>query len=145
MSAARRSAAAIATAASFFASTTMAQTSAIAAQVSPPSATEGLLHSLIGLIVVVALIFSAGWLVKRFRPHIQSRTGLSVLGSASVGTRERVVLVRYLDEVLVLGVAPGQVTLLKTAAAALEEPRSPMPANLPFVERLKHAMKASRG
>ncbi len=140
-----RSAATVASAASFFACRAMAQTSAIATQVSPPSATEGLLHSLIGLIVVVALIFSAGWMVKRFRPHIQSRSGLLVLGSASVGTRERVVLVRYLDEVMVLGVAAGQVTLLKSAPAPAEEARPPMPANLAFIERLKHAMKASRG
>jgi flagellar protein FliO/FliZ len=131
-------------AAIFLSTSALAQTSASAVQVSAPSATEGLLHSLLGLIVVVGLIFSAGWVMKRFRPVMQPRSGLYVLGSTSVGTRERVVLVRYQDEVLILGVAPGQVSLLKAAPAPLEEPNA-APATPVFVERFKAAMRSRRG
>jgi flagellar protein FliO/FliZ len=131
-------------AAIFLSTGAFAQTSASAVQVSAPSATEGLLHSLLGLIVVVGLIFSAGWVMKRFRPVIQPRSGLSVLGSASVGTRERVVLVRYQDEILVLGVAQGQVSLLKTSPAPLEDATASPPTPV-FVERLKAAMRSRRG
>ncbi len=125
-------------------STVWAQTVGPAASALPPSATEGLLHSLFGLAVVIAMIFGAGWLIKRVRPQLQARSSLQVLSSASVGTRERVVLVRYLDEVMVLGVAPGQVSLLKTSPAPVDlAPSCPLEAPS-FLERLRGAMKVPR-
>jgi flagellar protein FliO/FliZ len=74
---------------------------------------EGLATTLFGLFAVLALIFGAAWLVKRIGYLPAAGKGpVRVLGGASVGTRERVVVVEVEDARLVLGVAPGRVQTL---------------------------------
>ncbi|WP_230411651.1 flagellar biosynthetic protein FliO [Denitromonas iodatirespirans] len=65
-----------------------------------------------GLIVVVAVLLVCLWLLKRLGAPRGGARGLKVLGAAPVGPRERVVLVEVADTVLVLGVAPGRVSML---------------------------------
>jgi flagellar protein FliO/FliZ len=65
-----------------------------------------------GLAVVIVLLFASLWLLRRLSAPRGNGAALKVLGAAAVGPRERVVLVEVGDEVLVLGVAPGQVTKL---------------------------------
>lgn len=78
----------------------------------------GALGAIAGLGIVVALIFGIGWLMRRLGGASGFQRGpLRVLGAASVGQRERVVVVRYQDSILVLGVAQGHVTLLKETPA----------------------------
>lgn len=78
----------------------------------------GLLQAGFGLAVVLALIFLAGWAVRRFglQPMGSGRL-LKVVSSVMVGQRERVVVVEIGDSWLVLGVAAGQVRALHTMAA----------------------------
>lgn len=66
---------------------------------------------LFGLAVVIGLLFAGLWAVKRLSVNRGGGT-LKVLGAASIGPRERVVLVEVGDKVLVLGVAPGNVRTL---------------------------------
>jgi flagellar protein FliO/FliZ len=103
-----------------------------------PLPTSGALGAVVGLAVVVALIFALGWLMRRFNGGTGLQRGpLRVLGATSVGQRERVVLVRYQDSILILGVAQGQVSLLKEAPAPAEPPAAEAAALPSFVARLR--------
>ncbi len=75
--------------------------------------TEGMLTTGLGLAFILILIFGAAWLAKRFGGLPAGGKGMvKVLGGASLGTRERVVVVQVDDTRLVLGVAPGRVQAL---------------------------------
>ncbi|MGJ8669708.1 MAG: flagellar biosynthetic protein FliO [Oceanococcus sp.] len=68
---------------------------------------------LCSLAAVVLLIFACAWLAKRMPMAGAGRSNLlQVKASLSVGARERVVLVKAGDKVLVLGVAPGRINTL---------------------------------
>ena len=74
------------------------------------------------LIAVVVLILGCAWLAKRMPLAGAGRSDmLEIKASLSVGTRERVVLVRAGDRTLVLGVAPGRVNTLHVLG---DEPHS---------------------
>ena len=84
----------------------------VGVKVSPLGA-ESLLSTVSGLLLVLALIFGAAWLFKRYGQISMGGKGLvRVLGGASVGSRERVVVVEVEETRLLLGVAPGQVRTL---------------------------------
>lgn len=82
-----------------------------AAPAPTPDLVSNLGQMLFGLAVVIALLFAGLWAVKRLSVNRGGGT-LKVLGAASIGPRERVVLVEVGDKVLVLGVAPGNVRTL---------------------------------
>ncbi|MHB0975502.1 MAG: flagellar biosynthetic protein FliO [Thiobacillus sp.] len=79
------------------------------------SAAGSLLQVFIGLAAVLLLIAATAWVAKRFgvtrggASHV-----LQVISSASVGARERVVVVEVGESWLVVGVAPGSVNALMT-------------------------------
>jgi flagellar protein FliO/FliZ len=78
-----------------------------------PLGAESLLQTSGGLLLILLLIFGAAWLFKRFGQLPMGGKGVvTVLGGASVGPRERVVVVQVEQTRLVLGVAPGQVRKL---------------------------------
>lgn len=80
-----------------------------------PSTAGNLFQVLLGLIVVLALMAGAAWLLRRFNTAKGiSNTSIKVIGAASVGTRERVVVVEIADQWIVVGVAPGRVNALAT-------------------------------
>ncbi|MET0089665.1 MAG: flagellar biosynthetic protein FliO [Candidatus Thiodiazotropha sp.] len=97
-----------------------------------PMGTESLLSTFGGLILVLAVIFAAAWLFRRYTQLPVGGKGMvRVLGGASVGSRERVVV--EVDETrLVLGVSPGQVRTLHTFESR----------NEPFRQQLDEAVKA---
>jgi flagellar protein FliO/FliZ len=104
----------------------------IGVKVSPMGA-ESLLNTFGGLILVLAVIFAAAWLFKRYTQLPVGGKGLvRVLGGASVGSRERVVVVEVDETRLVLGVSPGQVRTLHTFEPPTE----------PFRQQLDKAVKA---
>ncbi|MEW8221479.1 MAG: flagellar biosynthetic protein FliO [Candidatus Thiodiazotropha taylori] len=79
---------------------------------------EGLLNTFSGLLVVLAVIVGAAWLFKRYGQMSMGGKGMvKVLGGASVGSRERVVVVEVEDTRVLLGVAPGQVRMLHLLSA----------------------------
>jgi flagellar protein FliO/FliZ len=84
----------------------------IGVNVSPIGA-EGLLSTVSGLLIVLAVIVGAAWLFKRYGQMSLGGKGLvRVLGGASVGSRERVVVIEVENSRMLIGVAPGQVRLL---------------------------------
>ena len=77
------------------------------------------LWSVLMLALVLALIPLVLWALKRlqtYRPGGASRQ-LEITGQLALGARERVVMVRLNDRVLVLGVTPQQISLLTETVA----------------------------
>ncbi|MCY0385993.1 flagellar biosynthetic protein FliO [Robbsia sp. Bb-Pol-6] len=84
----------------------------------PALGVGGIFQAVFGLIVVIGAVFACGWLARRLGIKPTRQGGLvKVVGSASLGTRERVVVVEVADTWLVLGVAPGNVRSLHTLPA----------------------------
>ena len=105
----------------------------------------GMMQGLVGLVIVLGAIFAAGWLLKKLGPRARATGIVQVVGGASVGPREKVVVVRFGGQTLLLGVAPGQVSLLHTADTLVDEqatttPDAPAPR---FVDRLRAARSGS--
>ena len=113
---------------------------AVNATAAPASPVFGMMQGLFGLAVVIALILAAGWLMKKIGPRTRSNGAVQVVGGASVGPREKVVVVRFGGRTLLLGVAPGQVSLLQASDHHPDE-ASPAadPATPSFVDRLRAA------
>ena len=102
-----------------------------AAAAAPGASGAGVLQMLLGLVLVLLLVGVCAWLLKRLAlvPGAGSEL-IRILGAASVGQRERVVLVQVADTWLVLGVAPGRVNILHSLAKS-EGPTAP-PAGAPI-------------
>jgi len=110
--------------------------SGVGAGTAVPSLGVGaVLQTLLGLVVVIALVFGCAWLARKLGVQGMKRAGLvKVVGGASLGNKERVTVVEIGDTWLVLGAAPGNVRLLHTMPAgstaqalgdAAGEPRQP--------------------
>jgi len=97
------------------------------AQASPvPDAGGSVLQMLLGLAAVLALLVGSLWLLKRLtQPRGHSAGLMRVVAGTAVGPRERVVLLEIGSSWLVLGVAPGEVSMLA------EVPRQDVPAAAP--------------
>lgn len=104
----------------------------------------------VGLVFVLGLIVATGWVTRRFGlARGGSNALLQVVSSASVGTRERVVVVEVGDAWLVVGVAPGSVNALMTlpkgqAPAAGAPPASGLGALAPFKDKLQQMIDNRR-
>ncbi len=71
------------------------------------------------LVLVGGLLALAIWLLKRLRlgtRHGESEA-LNIISHTSLGTREKLVVVRFGDKKLLLGVTPGSITRLATSRA----------------------------
>ncbi|WP_051362404.1 flagellar biosynthetic protein FliO [Solimonas soli] len=116
----------------------------------PPAIGAGSVAGALGsLALVVALIFALGWLARRLRGLRAARGGgeLQLLGGVSIGSKERVVVLRVGGEHLVVGVAPGCVSLLHryagSAARAASGDDAPA-ANavvIPFADKLRELLR----
>jgi flagellar protein FliO/FliZ len=109
------------------------------------SAAGSLLQVFVGLVAVLLLIAATAWVAKRFGVTRGSSSALlQVVGSASVGARERVVVVEVGESWLVVGVAPGSVNALATL------PRGTLPTpgasaiGGPFAARLQQMIEKRR-
>ena len=80
---------------------------------SDPINTGNIIELVLGLVVVIVLIVLLTWIMRRvgtMNPQISG--SMRVLGALSVGTRERVVLLKIGEEQVLVGVAPGRVQAL---------------------------------
>jgi len=110
----------------------------------PAVSTGSMLQMLAGLLLVLAVIGAAAWLLKRVAANPGTAAGsIRVVAGAAVGQRERVVLVEIGGTWLVLGVAPGQVRALhsmpKDSAEHFGNPSAPPPTG--FQAWLRHVME----
>lgn len=80
--------------------------------------TQYMLQVMGSLLLVLAAVFALAFVLKRLNVVQGSKESpIQVLASAKVGTREKLMLVRVADQVLVLGAAPGNLRTLHTFAA----------------------------
>lgn len=86
-----------------------------AEQAAAPASTGSLLQVLVGLVIVLALMAGAAWMLKRMgMAGTGGNSVAKVVGGVSVGNRERVVVVEVGEQWIVVGVAPGRVNALST-------------------------------
>jgi flagellar protein FliO/FliZ len=79
----------------------------------PVASAGSLLQVLFGLIVVLALMAGAAWMLRRMGvAGVNAGNVARVVGGVSVGNRERVLVVEIADQWIVVGVAPGRVNAL---------------------------------
>lgn len=83
-----------------------------------PDLATGVGQMVIGLGAVIAILLVSLWLIKRLAAPRGAAAGIKVLGAVSVGSRERVVLVKVAEKVLVVGVSSASVSTLHTLDAA---------------------------
>jgi flagellar protein FliO/FliZ len=107
-----------------------------------PVAMTSLWQLTLGLLVVLGLIVSIAWLLKRTgRFQMAAGGGLRVLGGLSMGARERVVLIQAGETQLLLGVAPGRVQTLHVLDQPLQMSSS---SGSGFAEQLSQMLKKGK-
>ncbi|MDR9888936.1 flagellar biosynthetic protein FliO [Pseudenterobacter timonensis] len=117
------------------------------ATLTQPSAMPGspLIQVSGALLGIVLFILLAAWLARRFglAGKTAGARGLKVSASASLGPRERVVVLEVEDARLVLGVTASQISLLHTlpAAPVVGTPQVERPADFQAV--MKSLLKRS--
>lgn len=109
------------------------------------SAAGSLLQVFVGLVAVLGLIAATAWLARRMGvARTGSSTLLNVVGSASVGARERVVVLEVGESWLVVGVGAGNVSALATLPKGeAPPPTAPLPLP-PFAARLQQLLDKRR-
>ncbi len=98
------------------------------------------------LLGIILLILAGAWIAKRFGVggnSVRGSQGLKVSASASLGPRERVVVVNVEDARLVLGVTAQQVTLLHTLPPASPDAHPVQPVAADFSSLMKSVLKRS--
>jgi flagellar protein FliO/FliZ len=91
-----------------------------------PDTAGSLLTVLVSLALILGGFVAVAWLARRYLPGMASQGAVKVVGTTSVGPRERVVVVEVDDTWLTLGVGGGNVRLLHTRpkpVAGAEAPR----------------------
>lgn len=108
------------------------------------SSAAPILQVLLALGFVVVLIFGLAWLVRRSPWHVPGvDQPLQVLTSVSLGPRERAVLLQVGERQLLLGVAPGRVSLLEAYEQPLLGSKNTMQSG--FVDVLQNVLQGKRG
>ena len=111
----------------------------------------GLAQVTLSLLLVLAAVFAAAWVVRRLRGFGKFSGGaLQIVTEIAVGTKERVVLVQVGNQQLLLGVAPGRVNTLHvlTEPVSTQPPATALsptadgatPANVDFKAILKRSL-----
>lgn len=94
---------------------------------SAPASTgaTGIGQVMLALIVVLVAVFAAALLMKRLRGFSGGgANGIEVVAQASLGSKERAVIVKVAGQRLLLGVASGGVTLLQTLPPQADPPET---------------------
>lgn len=109
------------------------------------SAAGGLLQVFIGLVAVLGLIAATAWMAKRFGvTRGGSSALLNVVGSVSVGARERVVVLEIGESWLVVGVGPGNVNSIATLPRGETPPAVQTALPTQFAARLQQMLDKRR-
>ena len=111
-----------------------------------PGTASGIGQVMLALVLVLAAVFAAAWLIKRMRGFTAGGSdGIEVLSQAAVGAKERVVIVRVAGSRLLLGVAAGQVSLLQTLPPEAAAAPPPADGSLQVSPRFTDLLRRSLG
>ena len=81
------------------------------------SPAAGLTQVTLSLMLVLAAVFAAAWIVRRLRNFGRPGAGaVEIIADVALGTKERAVLIQVGAQQLLLGVAPGRVNTLHVLA-----------------------------
>jgi flagellar protein FliO/FliZ len=88
----------------------------------PDTGAGGLAQVTLSLLLVLAAVFAAAWVVRRLRGFgSASSRAIQIIADAPLGTKERAVLIQVGGQQLLVGVAPGQINLLHVLAQNVGE------------------------
>lgn len=90
---------------------------------------------ILGLLLVVVVILVLAWLLKRVNGLQFKHQKMKVISSVPLGTRERVVLLEVGDKQLLIGVAPGHVSLIESFAEKVID--ADKPEETDFIKSLR--------
>ena len=80
-------------------------------------AAGSLLQTIFALCLVLGLLACLAWFLKRYGPKAQAGSAnVHLVGSLSLGGRERILVVEVGDQWIVVGASPGRVNALATMA-----------------------------
>lgn len=83
----------------------------------PVSTAGSLVQVTLSLLLVLAAVFAAGWVVRKLRGFGKFQSdAITIIADLPLGTKERAVLVQVGNQQLLLGVAPGRVNTLHVLA-----------------------------
>jgi flagellar protein FliO/FliZ len=98
-----------------------------------PSAGAGLQQSLIGLLIVLAVIVGLAWLTRQLRGRTPgSSQQLKVVAQLAVGAKERISLVELADTWILVGITQTQLNALHVMPKATSTPDTNTTPNQPF-------------
>jgi flagellar protein FliO/FliZ len=111
----------------------------------PTLGVSGMVQAVLGLLVVLGMVLGFAWLARRFGLQAPGQGGMvKVVGGAMLTQKERVVVVEVAGTWLVLGVAPGHVSMLHTLPAGSAPPASGLAmgalTNPSFANRLRDSV-----
>jgi flagellar protein FliO/FliZ len=118
-------------------------------QPSTPSTGGSLLQTALALLFVIGLMLGLAWLTKRFGPRNfgGANSNVKLVGTLSVGTRERILVVEVGEQWIVVGASPGRMNALATMPRQ-ESSVAPMQASVPtanFAEWFKQTIDKRNG
>lgn len=96
------------------------------AQHAAPSTAGSLAQVTLSLLLVLAIVFAAAWLMRRMRGF--GRFGantIQIIADAPLGAKERAVLIQVGQQQLLLGVAPGHINMLHVLAEPVSSVTNP--------------------
>ncbi|NWG39364.1 MAG: flagellar biosynthetic protein FliO [Hydrogenophilaceae bacterium] len=122
----------------------------LAADVTAQTASQGsvttagsLFSVLFGLIAVIAMIVGLAWMARRIGvTRHQENALIQVVGSTSLGARERVAIVQVQDSWIVVGISPAGLSSLATLPRGHVEQSSGFASPAGFAGKLKVMLEA---
>lgn len=90
-----------------------------------PDTATSMLTVLVSLALILGGFVAVAWLARRYLPGMGAQGAVKVIGTTSVGARERVVVVEVDNTWLLLGVGGGNVRLLHTLVKPVDSNKPP--------------------
>ncbi len=111
-------------------------------EVNNPVTTSSILQTLVGLIVVLAVIALGAYILRRFG-NLPSMTNgvIKVVATVSMGPRDRIVLVQAGEQQLLVGISPGRMQTLCELKSPIEINESDSNKSGSFQNKLFSAIK----
>jgi flagellar protein FliO/FliZ len=103
------------------------------------STSSNVLQVVLGLGVVVGTILVLAWGLKKVSGIQIGNRRLKVIATLPLSTRERVALIQVGEKQILVGVAPGRVSLLESFDQPVIEPEEDVES---FADKLKKSMEA---